>query len=99
MSSSGAIRTNERFPIKVSVEIAQPRAQRRSDAELCDLSTGGCRIISRDPFAVGDQILLTIDGLEPWPAAIVWSGDGCAGDAFHTPLVCSIADPCPRAFR
>ena len=99
MASTGAIRANERFPVRVSIEVTHPRSARRIEAEVCDLSTGGCRIAGPDLLSIGDQLLVTIDGLEPWPAAVAWTGHGCAGVAFHTPLDHSVAEHYSRIFR
>jgi hypothetical protein len=99
MASTGAIRATERFPVRVSIEVVHPRSARRIEAEVCDLSTGGCRIAGSDLLSIGDQLLVTIDGLEPWPAAVAWTAQGCAGVAFHTPLDHSVAEHYSRIFR
>jgi hypothetical protein len=99
MASTGAIRATERFPVRVSIEVMHPRSARRIEAELCDLSTGGCRIVSAGALSIGDQLLLTIEGLDPWPAAVAWAGEGSVGVAFHTPLDHSVAEHYSRIFR
>lgn len=99
MANTAAIRTTERYPVRFLVEVAHPRSVRRIEAELRDLSDGGCRIVSPEAFAVGDQVVLTIDGLEPWPAAVAWRGEGCIGLAFHRTLDHAIAEHYARAFR
>ena len=99
MAASGAIRANERFPVRVVIEVAHPRSVRRMTAELRDLSTGGCRIVSPEPFSLGDQLLLSIDGLDPWPAAVAWTGEGAIGVAFHEALDHSVAEHYARIFR
>ena len=99
MAKPGAIRATERFPVRAIVEITHPRSVRRLDAELRDLSTGGCQILTKAPFSVGDQVLITLEGLEPWPAAVAWCRQGCAGLSFHAPLDHSIAEHYGRVFR
>jgi hypothetical protein len=46
---------------------------RRIEAELRDLSTGGCRIVSDEFLSIGDQLFAKIEGLEGWPAIVVWT--------------------------
>jgi hypothetical protein len=99
MANSGAIRATERYPVRVSVEVTHPRSARRIEAELRDISTGGCWIITPESLPLGSQILLTIEGLEPWPAAVAWSRDGCIGLAFHAVLDHAIAEHYARLFR
>ena len=98
MSKPEAVRAAERYPVKVSVEVRHPRAVRRIEAELCDLSTGGCCIVSPEPFAIGDQLLLRIGDLEPWPGAVAWLGEDCAGVSFHAPLDHLVAEHCGRIY-
>lgn len=99
MTKFGAIRATERYPVRVSIEVMHPRSSRRIDAELCDLSKGGCRLASSESFSIGSQLLLTIEGLDPWPAAVAWTGEGFVGVSFHTPLDDSVAEFYARAFR
>ena len=99
MGTHGAIRATERYPVQASIEVTHPRSVRRLDAELRDLSNGGCKIVSPERFSLGDQLLLTIEGLEPWPAAVAWTGEGCVGVSFHRPLDQSIAEHYARVFR
>jgi hypothetical protein len=99
MPHSGAIRATERYPVRVTIVVAHPRSVRRVTAELRDLSRGGCRLVSPERFSLGDQLLVSIDGLEPWPAAVAWTGDECIGLAFHQPLDHSVAEHYARIFR
>lgn len=99
MANPGAVRATERYAIRASVEVKHPRSVRRVQAELRDLSAGGCLIVSHEPFAVGDQLLITIQGLEPWPAAVAWTRKGSIGISFHRPLEQSVAEHYARFFR
>lgn len=99
MEKPAAIRATERYPLNVAVEVAHPRTVRRFEAELRDLSIGGCRLVSEEPFSVGDQLLLSIDGFETWPGVVAWSGVGCVGIAFHISLDQSIPEHCARGPR
>jgi hypothetical protein len=99
MANGGAIRTTERFPVRASVEVAHPRSVRRMEAALRDLSTGGCQIATRERLAVGDQVLVRIEGLEPWPAAVAWSREDCFGLSFHAPLDRATAEHYARLLR
>jgi hypothetical protein len=99
VSTLGAIRANERIPVTASVEVKHPRSLRRIRARLRDLSTGGCQILTSASFSMGDQVLVTLEGLEPWPAAVAWRRQGCVGLSFHAPLDHSIAEHYGRVFR
>jgi hypothetical protein len=43
-------------------------------------------------FAVGTRVLLTLPGLEVWPATVVWFGDGRGGLKFDRPLHPAVAE-------
>jgi len=99
MAKPGAIRVTERFAVRAVVEVTHPRSVRRIEAVLRDLSTGGCQVGTSAAFSVGDQLLVTIEGLEPWPAAVAWRREGCVGISFHAPLDRSIAEHYARVLR
>lgn len=50
--------------------------------ELCDLSQGGAKIKIRDTLAVGDEVLLIVNGLKPVNAVVRWQVGDHAGLAF-----------------
>jgi hypothetical protein len=92
------IRASERYRLKVSVVAKHSRSMRRIEAELWDLSVGGCRIVTTEPVSPGDQLLIKIERLEGWPATVVWTGTGCCGVSFHAPLHYSVAEHYARSF-
>jgi hypothetical protein len=98
MNALPPLRAAERFRLTVSVVAKHPRSMRRIEAELWDLSIGGCRIVSTELLSVGDQLIVKIEGLENWPAAVVWTGKDSCGVHFHTPLHYAVAEHYARAF-
>ena len=98
MNAPIAVRASERYRLKVSVVTMHPRPLRRIEAELWDLSIGGCRIVSTEPLSTGDQLLVRIEGLEACPAVVVWTGMSCYGVAFDAPLHHAVAEHYARSF-
>lgn len=54
--------------------------------ELCDISQGGAKIAIENELNVGDEVVLSIDGLPPQAGTIRWYGDHRAGIAFNTAI-------------
>ena len=79
-------RRSARLPVEIMAVVDQPRAQRRAQAELAELSREGCRLLVDEPFEPGAQLLVLVPGHEPWPARVIWVGEGGMGVEFHTPL-------------
>lgn len=66
---------------------AQSRARLRigdenSAAELCDLSQGGAKIRVEQTLTVGDEVILTINGMRPIRSVVRWQVREHAGVAF-----------------
>ena len=86
MAEPKLVRAEERHMVRVAVAVSHPRSGRRFEAQLQDISAGGCQIVSNEPFGIGDQILLDVGKLERWPAVVAWLGQGHVGVSFHEPL-------------
>jgi hypothetical protein len=59
------------------------------DRALCrvvDLSIGGCRLQTYSELRQGTTIWLTLPGLPPVVADVMWTGDFTAGCRFREPL-------------
>ena len=79
-------RRSERPLVELAAVIVHPRGGRKFTAELVELSCEGCRLLTREPMDSGDQLLVTIAGLNDWPARVVWMGGEAVGVEFHQPL-------------
>jgi len=55
-------------------------------ANLCDISTYGCRLVSSTRHAPGDRLWLGLNGSPPLAATVVWCADGRIGCRFDEPL-------------
>jgi hypothetical protein len=60
--------------------------------ELCDISTEGCGFASISMFDPGARVLLSIPGLEVWPATVTWWHDGRGGMSFSRALHPAVAE-------
>src|SRR5687768_17317092 len=79
-------RRSERPLVELAAVVGHPRSGRKFTAELVELSCEGCRLLTREPIETGDQLLVTIAGLEQWPARVVWMRGKAVGAEFHQPL-------------
>ena len=84
-------RRSVRLPVEIMAVVDQPRTQRRAQAELAELPREGCRLIVDEEFLPGAQLLILVPGHEPWPARVIWAGEGGVGVEFHTPLPAAVA--------
>jgi hypothetical protein len=89
---------NPRYLVEVGVVVKHPRSVRKIQCELSDLSPGGCRLVTNEPFAAGDQLLVKLEGLEFWPGSVSWVGTGFVGLAFHVPLNNFVVEHYARRF-
>lgn len=96
-------RRSERPRVQLTAIVGHPRSGRRFEAELYEISCEGCRVHTEEAFGLGDQVLVTIEGLERWPARIVWMQGGAVGLEFHEVLspgiVARYADAFPPHLR
>ena len=79
-------RRSERPLVELAAVVGHPRSGRRFTAELVELSCEGCRLLTREAIDSGDQLLVSIAGLNHWPARVVWVCGGAVGVEFHQPL-------------
>jgi len=59
---------------------------------LRDISSAGCGFESVCMFDAGARVLLTLPGLEVWPATVTWWRDGRGGLSFSRPLHPAVAE-------
>lgn len=80
-------RRSERPLIELAAIVWQPRTGRRFAAEVVEISCEGCRLlVTGEPVACGDQVLVSVPGLARWPSRVVWAREGSTGVEFHRPL-------------
>ena len=79
-------RRSERPLVELTATIAHPRTGRTYAAALVELSCEGCRLLTREAVNPGDQLLLSIAGLDDWPGRVVWAQGEALGIEFHRPL-------------
>jgi hypothetical protein len=91
-------RRNPRSSVTVSVVIRHPKSVRRIHAELSDISPDGCRVQTTEPLKIGDHLVMSIEGLEPWPARIIWVSGEDRGAEFDRPLHPAVADHIARIY-
>ncbi len=60
--------------------------------ELRNISSLGCGFEADCRFDPGDRVLLTLPGLEIWPATVTWWRDGRGGLSFSRPLHPAVAE-------
>ena len=79
-------RRSERPLVELAAMIGHPRSGRRFAAEVVEISREGCRLLTAETLAVGDQLVVSIAGLARWPAWVIWARGGAVGLEFHQAL-------------
>ena len=70
------------------------------DLTVLDLSPGGCMVDRKRANAEpGGRVLVTLPGLSPQSAQVVWVEDGHAGIAFEQPLHEAVLDHLWQSLR
>lgn len=79
-------RRSDRPLVELAAIVGHPRTGRRFAVEIVEISCEGCRLLTSDTVAFGDQLLISVPGMARWPARVVWTRSGTAGVEFHRPL-------------
>jgi len=79
-------RSEPRHPVRITRATTQSQRSRILAATLCDISTYGCRLVSRTRHVPGDRLLLGLNGSPPLAATVVWCAEGRIGCRFDEPL-------------
>ena len=98
MDASQVERSYERYPVEVRAIVKHPSSSRRIEAELWDLSVGGCRLVTTEPLNPHDELLVRIQGLEGWPGRVVWKELNAVGVTFRYPLHYAVVEHYARFF-
>ena len=72
--------------VRIDLEVSARVQGSRRKLVLRDLTTQGARIEALEGLRYDDILSLTLPGLKPKPAYVVWVKDGSAGIAFERPL-------------
>lgn len=80
----------------VTVRIAYRRQVQRLVAETLDISCHGLRLAGMERFRIGDVLWVTLPGLEPRRASVVWNNRFEAGCVFAEPLHPAVLDQLAR---
>ena len=91
-------RRSERPLVELAAMVGHPRSGRRFAAEVAEVSREGCRLLTGEPLAAGDQLVVSIAGLARWPAWVIWARGGAIGVEFHQPLEPSVVEELADAF-
>lgn len=78
-------RRNPRAPVSLDARVGRGGLE-RALCKIVDLSVGGARVQSYSTMTKGSTIWLTLPGLQPIAADVIWAGDFVAGCQFRTPL-------------
>ena len=68
----------------------EARVELQGRAAFCgvvsEVSKGGCKLALDEPLAPGDRIMLTVSGLAPRPAKVIWRVNRRLGCVFEAPV-------------
>jgi hypothetical protein len=79
-------RKHRRHIVLLRLVHLEHEALRRQDAYISEISVYGCRLYSKAALAVGDQISLSLDGVQMTEATIMWRDGPRAGCRFSIPI-------------
>jgi hypothetical protein len=78
-------RRTSRTPVSLDARLGQGELA-RAVCKVVDLSTHGCRLQTYSELKRGSTLWLTLPGLAPLAADVMWAADFVAGCQFHKPL-------------
>ena len=85
VASHAESRQSSRVEIGTSIRVRQ-RGARSIQVIVEELSCGGCRVQWPHSISVGDRLWVTLPGLAPISALVVWAADFKFGCRFEVPL-------------
>lgn len=95
------IRAHKRFAVRRKARLRKA-GKRAEEGLLIELSLEGCRIsnLTRDAFALDQEVILRIDGAKPpLEGRVRWQNDGTVGLRFLRPLHTAALDQLIRHCR
>ncbi|MEO9129993.1 MAG: PilZ domain-containing protein [Sphingomonas sp.] len=79
-------RAEPRHRVNITRATARSNRAKILAADLCDISTYGCRLAASTRHSPGERLWLGLDGSPPMAATVVWCTDGRIGCRFDKPL-------------
>ena len=79
-------RAEPRHPVHITRTAARTNRSRILAADLCDISTYGCRLVASTRHSPGERLWLGLNGSPPMAATVVWCADGRIGCRFDEAL-------------
>jgi hypothetical protein len=79
-------RAEPRHPVRITRATARSNRARILAADLCDISTYGCRLVASTRHSPGERLWLGLNGSPPMAATVVWCADGRIGCRFDEAL-------------
>ncbi|MCW1383399.1 PilZ domain-containing protein [Novosphingobium sp. KCTC 2891] len=77
---------------RINVRVQYRRKVVRMGANVLDLSVEGLRLSGAERLPVGETVWVTLPGIEPRRATVIWCQDFTAGCAFTDPLHPAVFD-------
>lgn len=81
----------ERRPTKLDVAVRE-FGHTRMGASVLDVSVSGCKVETNSPLRVGTQVWVTLPGLRPQAARVIWTRGYTSGCRFAVPLHQAVFD-------
>ena len=86
MEAQVQTRKVDRLPVSIAAR-ARTMGGMRDQAWLCDISTHGCRIVTKTLYlSVGMRVTIKPEGMEAFSGMVRWLGPDGAGVEFDNPL-------------
>jgi hypothetical protein len=79
-------RAEPRYPVHITRAAARTNRARILAADLCDISTYGCRLVASTRHLPGERLWLRLNGGSPLAATVIWCADGRIGCRFDEQL-------------
>jgi hypothetical protein len=82
----------DRLPVALAAR-CRTMGGMRDEAYLCDISTHGCRIVTRSLYlSVGMRVTIKPEGMEGFSGVVRWLGADGVGVEFDRPLYGPVVD-------
>jgi len=79
-------RAEPRHPVHITRATARSNRAKILAADLCDVSTYGCRLAATTRHSPGERLWLGLNGNPPLAATVIWCDDGRIGCRFDEAL-------------
>ena len=79
-------RAEPRHPVHITRATARSNRAKIFAADLCEISTYGCRLVASTRHTPGERLWLGLNGSPRMAATVIWCSDGRIGCRFDEPL-------------